>query len=130
MKIPKNRPPFPWLRPNLMYAIVYQHYIICTFHCFQSNVRPASFFQTCFCKKIKMARKRTCNGGIMADDKEIEETTLEEQKPPTTTIASSISAPDPDAITPVRSADKMVQRKTFCLGPGISISRVKCFLLF
>jgi len=43
---------------------------------------------------------------------------LEEQKPPTTTIASSISAPDPDAITPVRSADKMVQRKTFCLGPA------------
>merc|ERR1712020_784949 len=54
----------------------------------------------------------------MGDDKEIEETTLEEQKPPTTTIASSISAPDPDAITPVRSADKMVQRKTFCLGPA------------
>ena len=61
-----------------------------------------------------MARKRTRNGGLKADeDEEIEETL--EQKPPT--IAST-SAPDPDTITPVRIDDKMVQRKTFCLGPA------------
>ena len=60
-----------------------------------------------------MARKRTRNGGLKADEEE-EEDNLE-QKPPT---VASISAPDPDAITPVRVADKMVQRKTFCLGPA------------
>ena len=60
-----------------------------------------------------MARKRTRNGGLKADEEE-EEDNLE-QKPP---AVASISAPDPDAITPVRVADKMVQRKTFCLGPA------------
>lgn len=61
-----------------------------------------------------MARKRTRNGGLKADEEEDEGEKLE-QKPPT---VASISAPDPDAITPVRVADKMVQRKTFCIGPA------------
>ena len=61
-----------------------------------------------------MARKRTRNGGLKTDEEDEEGEKLE-QKPPT---VASISAPDPDAITPVRVADKMVQRKTFCIGPA------------